>query len=756
MRDQIVDRSPQAEVVAGFLGLDRKKDASAVSDALDSIWSAFRDLEVIRPEFPNEFQIPYERLSAFAPKDFSVCSRCGLQTPFSVEERCVMPGCSGKLVVTNVETSGGKWLDHHLYTRFTSLAPLTIEVREHTAQLTSERGAQYQRDFNAGDVNVLSCSTTFEMGVDVGQLKAVFLRNVPPTSANYIQRAGRAGRRKEGAAFAITFARSTPHDQTHFFNPIAIVHGDVPVPRIALANRKLTQRHVNSYLLGEYLRSGRLRITNDQISVGEFFLEPNPGQSAAMCFGSWIEGEEKRLLPVIRSIIDPQAGLEPESALLQSRLEMEQAQQFVLSTLEGYDRQLRESQKELSQAQGQQRFAALRSIESAERLIEELKTKDRLIDFLASEPHWLPSYAFPQDVARLLVRQGNHSQQLRLERDLEYAIAEYAPGSEIIADGKLLVSGGIDLKNRELDVRAYRICSKCNRVERAGLVQDIPSQCPVCGTVPSGPRSRSFKYIVPRGFTTLIDDPVAEVTLFRLKPPSNSEVFLVEGAREQDFAPHPALSGISLGHSANGTLFRANSGPKGSHFSVCRFCGNAKRDSAGGKKNKDHRKPWGTKCTGGREVVDLVCEFETDTLQVRFDKVQPAPPAVSERSFWFSLQNAFVTAATDVLNIPRRDLEGTYRSQGEGSSVGELVVYDRVPGGAGYVERIRLELPLILRKTWERVEHCPNPTCVKTGSCYACLKSFGNQFNWDLLRRDRVAEWLSDILRPVPDHPPES
>lgn len=146
-------------------------------------------------------------------------------------------------------------------------------------------------------------------------------------------------------------------------------------------------------------------------------------------------------------------------------------------------------------------------------------------------------------------------------------------------------------------------------------------------------------------------------------------------------------------------------------------------------------------------MVDLVCEFETDTLQIRFDKVQPAPPAVSERTFWFSLQNAFVTAATDVLNIPRRDLEGTYRSQGEGSAVGELVVYDRVPGGAGYVARIHEELPVILRKTWERVENCPNPTCVKAGSCYACLKSFGNQFNWDLLQREKIAEWLTDFVR---------
>jgi len=282
---------------------------------------------------------------------------------------------------------------------------------------------------------------------------------------------------------------------------------------------------------------------------------------------------------------------------------------------------------------------------------------------------------------KLLVRQDNRSESLRLERDLEYGIAEYAPGAEVIANGWTLVSGGIDLQNRELEIRFYRVCSECNRVEREAQATDIPAQCPTCGTFPTGQRARTMKYIVPRGFTTLIDDPVEDVRLYRLKPPPNSEVFLVEGAEPDRFQPHPEFSGISLGYRPDGQLFRANSGPKGGHFSVCRICGNAKR------KTGTHKKPWGPDCNGGKIITDLVCEFRTDTLQIRFDGVRPAPPGVSDRSFWLSLQTAFIAAVADTLVIPRRDLDGTYRSQGEGSSAGELVIYDRVPGGAGYVGR---------------------------------------------------------------------
>jgi hypothetical protein len=154
---------------------------------------------------------------------------------------------------------------------------------------------------------------------------------------------------------------------------------------------------------------------------------------------------------------------------------------------------------------------------------------------------------------------------LRLERDLEYGIAEYAPGAEVIANGWTLVSGAIDLQNRELDVRFYRVCSACNRVERANQLADIPRQCPTCGTLPTGQRARTMKYIVPRGFTTLIDDLIEDVRLFRLKAPPNSEVFLVEGAEPNRFQQHPEFPGITLGYRPDGQLFRANSGPKGGH-----------------------------------------------------------------------------------------------------------------------------------------------------------------------------------------------
>lgn len=96
--------------------------------------------------------------------------------------------------------------------------------------MTSEAAAELQNRFVEGDVNVLSCSTRFELGVDVGELDAVFMRNMPSSAANYIQRAGRAGRRTDSTAFALTFAQQRSHDLAHYREPWRMVSGKIMAP----------------------------------------------------------------------------------------------------------------------------------------------------------------------------------------------------------------------------------------------------------------------------------------------------------------------------------------------------------------------------------------------------------------------------------------------------------------------------------------------------------------------------------------------
>jgi hypothetical protein len=121
-----------------------------------------------------------------------------------------------------------------------------LEAREHTAQLTSEDREEREDRFRSGDLPLLFCSPTMELGVDIAQLNLVNLRNVPPTPANYAQRSGRAGRGGQPALVYTYCAGRSPHDQYYFREPNQMVAGFVAPPRIDIRNRDLVRSHVHA------------------------------------------------------------------------------------------------------------------------------------------------------------------------------------------------------------------------------------------------------------------------------------------------------------------------------------------------------------------------------------------------------------------------------------------------------------------------------------------------------------------------------
>ncbi|CAL9653094.1 hypothetical protein SUDANB176_06688 [Streptomyces sp. enrichment culture] len=130
--------------------------------------------------------------------------------------------------------------------------------------------------------SALSCSTTFELGVDVGELQAVVLRDMPPSTADCVQRAGRAGRRADSAALVLTYAQRRPHDLARFAEPRRMIAGEVRPPIVPVDNVRIDRRHAHSIALAAFFRAMKEERGRTRRTAGEFFLpDDTTGGTAA-------------------------------------------------------------------------------------------------------------------------------------------------------------------------------------------------------------------------------------------------------------------------------------------------------------------------------------------------------------------------------------------------------------------------------------------------------------------------------------------
>ncbi|MGH9890455.1 MAG: DEAD/DEAH box helicase [bacterium] len=658
------------------------------------------------------------------------CDTCGRYQALSVRGVCARHACPGTL--SPVSAAADDLVTNHYRLLYQQLLPPRLRAEEHTAQIEQEQARTFQEDFEKGDIHFLSCSTTFELGVDLGDLDTIFLRNVPPEPFNYAQRVGRAGRRVGYPGFAVTYCRRRPHDLAHFQDPRTLLAGRTAPPLLRVSNEKIVSRHVTAVVLSEFFRTPANRERFETVAT---FLGDMRRPHAVSDIAGFVQEHraelEDRLRRIVPTPLHLKIGLH-DGSWVPAITDPDGRLSVVESEVGGDYRKVEDFEEE---ARNKKSASGYRDAAWARRRAETIAGED-VITFL-SRKAVIPKYGFPVDVVELdLQRAGGNQRQesttVSLQRDLSIAVAEFAPGCKLVANKKLWASYGLKrVAEREWGWREYRKCSRHGTFV-SWKREDSPPEQPCCD------RAHQSTYVDPIfGFIT------------ERKPPEDPSY---RPARVYTTRPHFLGSGgvepetIEMGGTASvrkaapGRLVVLCEGRRGRGFLICETCG------AGVQGENGHKTPVGSTCSGRPTRVALGHEFVTDVLRVRFHHPSERTSA-PDGLLWFgySLAYALLQGARQVLEIPLQDLSVTVRSM-EGDPLPEIVLYDDVPGGAGLVAR--LESPPMFRRCLESARDRVSGSCGCTAdaSCYGCLRSFANQFAHPRLARGPVLAYLNEIL----------
>lgn len=679
----------------------------------------------------------------------------------------------------------------------------SISVEEHTAQLSNRDNArvhatteQFELRFkdvriakSDKPIDVLSCTTTMEVGVDIGSLVAVGLRNVPPQRENYQQRAGRAGRRGSSLSTVLTYAQNGPHDSYYYNNPTQIVAGDPRNPDIKVDNPKIARRHIAAYLFQTFFHN---YMDHHEVPVGagssalfralgkatDFFLGAPMSGLDLTSFDAWVRRDlvasDGRLRAVIRDWLPDDLRVAPRT--IDAWIGDEAAE--LLQTLDGFRAELLAA----TTGGGAPDESGADGSESEEeedtRAEREAVGDQELLEFLFSKG-LLPSYAFPTDLSSFLVErliQRNNEWKMevvqRPQQSIGKALSEYAPGRLIVINKETYRSGGVvantlpDVENRAEalfeDRRTLVHCENCSFVADLDDVTAGAATCPVCAS-----DLKHTHMVVPQVFlpedgrALKEDDRDQDITY------ATAAQFPVPVGKDDLPSLRPIGSNLSYVVTTDRKLVTVNKGQDTSDgrggFWICQQCGRASVDEP---PHTSHNRPYkiefshgkprpAQQCAGTYENVFLGHVFSTDLLLLRINLRQPLINETGDPLQLRTLEDALYSLAEGLRlaasRHPQIDLDPSEFGAGfrivpnrdDQTLLLDIYLYDTLSGGAGYADLASRNIEEILQHTLHLLEECP-ADC--DHSCESCLRHYHNQYLKERLDRHLGADLLQYAL----------
>lgn len=764
------------------LGLSKAEAA----DFLRNFWAAItKPPATILKKFPPGFGMEGGLIRVRSGLTLSLyqCRSCGLLQRHVIENKCTAFGCRGEVLLLDDDERARRNRENHYLASYEETNHLTLRAREHTASLSTELREEIERQFAERRINLLSCTTTMEMGVDLGDLEAVVNLNVPPGIANYQQRTGRAGRRAQAAPFCVTVARNTNYDQVVFRQLRDYLTSSPTTPFINLGNAELFLRHQLSVVLSSFLRHALSKTDVNAPSLKHLFGDVLHDKAKTDFYDklhAWVESEGgEKAFAEAEALGD---SLSADLCTIVCR------GAYLKSAIMGRVKEFAEDVSERCNSYVAKRKAAAEAEEykKAQYWTEQLeKYMDQFLVNELSRRGLIPTYSFPVHSLTLEVQDGStfnryqNQAQVSLNRDASLGISEYAPGAEVVANGRIWESAGLaSYPKAFMPTRWYAACTECFHVDVADSHQDLPDGCSNCGCAEGTRRKRMF--LEPKGFVTSVADSKGkDPGTSRRRVKAADEARLIAAPQQDSFQETelPFLSTALLlargseDSELRGSLFVTNRGAYGEGYYrclVCNFCqpaSKARRTPAGGRKAQGtgdaakrkfaHKDPaTGSTCKSDvmpKLGVDFAHTFSTDVRLLRFLAPLPESPkdVSDERRFQEhvarTVAEACRLAASDMLHLYPGELRSTYRLYTNAGSIVEVVLYDGVSGGAGYSARLgspQFSFRELMFGALRRLE-CPQEC---ESACRTCLCDYGNQRHWDSFRRKDALAWLRALL----------
>src|SRR6266704_2116324 len=524
------------------------------------------------------------------------CNACRRVYAHTVRGVCPATHCAGTLQPLQPKQDN-YYVHSYLERQLIQLTP-----HEHSGQLDGQARQQYEDAFRRGEVNVLVCTPTLELGVDIGDLPTVMMRNIPPSPANYAQRSGRAGR-AERIALISAFAQHRGHDSYYYDKPADMIRGVVSAPIFGFDNQRIIRRHLHALIL-EKLTAQVPPVLGQVVDDDDRLVGIQP-----------LITELKQRRSAIQTAVadafarDTHAGGLP---WLNS--------DYVGSVIDAFPTAIERAFRPWL-IERRSILRALDDLPTRRPTLEQQKRRqvlDLLLyklesDLLRAYPlsylsrqGFLPAYAFVGDQFRM-VPLGESRDPLLRNQDM--GIIEFAPGNHVYCDGNIYSITGLDFQRSdapESDTQ-YSICLRCGYATLSPTAQ----YCESCER-----ELTRYSYLETRSFLGAMNRAISAAEESRAREGYAVHEYLInEGASgERRIGP----AGFDLTYHRNTTIFVANvgfifgsagRGPTG--FEICTTCGHWKDPHQEGWEQRHRRS-----CSGTVRLFHLAYRLETDVLEI--------------------------------------------------------------------------------------------------------------------------------------------